>query len=69
MIKCSQCGGAKFDKGALKGWFYDKYKSESKLKLGEIRIDAYLCLDCGHVEIFASYPEQIEKKLKKRKVK
>jgi hypothetical protein len=66
MIKCSQCGGTRFDKGALRSWFYDNYISESDLKLGKIRIDAYLCLDCNHVEIFASYPRLVKEKLKKR---
>ena len=69
MIKCSQCGGTNFDKGELKGYFYDKYKSKSDNKLGNIPIDAHLCLDCGHIEIFAAYPELIESRLKKRKKK
>ncbi len=69
MIKCSQCGGTEFDKGGLRGYFFDKYESESKLKLGTVIIDAYLCLNCGHIEIFAAFPEKIQKKLKKKRKK
>ncbi|UCG70740.1 MAG: hypothetical protein JSV09_06985 [Thermoplasmata archaeon] len=56
MIKCSQCGGTKFEQGSLEGFSAIKIHSVEGSGSSTIPV-AYVCLDCGHIEMFASPPE------------
>jgi predicted nucleic-acid-binding Zn-ribbon protein len=60
MTKCSQCGGTEFDKGTIYGTFTIKYKSENNKRIN-INTDAYLCQNCGHIELYMSKKKQSKK--------
>jgi septal ring factor EnvC (AmiA/AmiB activator) len=42
-MKCSQCGGEKFIETQL--WGYD-------FSYGQMSVEVYLCIECGHHELF-----------------
>ncbi len=67
MIKCSQCGGTNFDRGSIYSSFRVEYKSVDK-RFINVYTNAYLCLDCGHLELFATDKKYVEemKKLKRK---
>lgn len=56
MIKCSQCSGTKFEQVSLSGFGAIKLHSVEGSGFSTIPV-AYVCIDCGHIEIFASPPE------------
>jgi hypothetical protein len=53
MLKCSQCGGTKFEQGSLYGFDALRFQSVSGSGLNIIPV-AYMCQNCSHIEIFAS---------------
>jgi predicted nucleic-acid-binding Zn-ribbon protein len=67
MIKCSQCGGTEFDKGSMYSSFRIEYKSVDR-RFINVRTNAYLCLNCGHLELFAANKKYV-KEMKKQKGK
>jgi predicted nucleic-acid-binding Zn-ribbon protein len=59
MIKCSQCGGTKFEQGSLSGFGAIKIHSVEGSGFNAIPV-TYICQDCGHIEIFTS-PQEHDK--------
>ena len=59
MIKCSQCGGTELEQGTLYGFDTLKFRSVEGSGINTIPV-AYMCHNCGHIELFSARPEQDE---------
>ena len=69
--ECMKCGGVNLDSGIIRSFSKVVYKSGNQ-PLGLLdavspkatwpRLQASLCLDCGHVELFCD-PELVKKEL------
>ena len=59
MIKCSQCGETKLEQGSLYGFGALRFQSVEGSGINTIPV-AYICLNCGHIELFCARPEQDE---------
>ena len=49
--KCLRCGGARLEPGAIRSSFQPTNALFWTLKTAEVQIEAFMCLDCGMIEL------------------
>ncbi len=64
MDVCPKCDGKNIEKGIIRGSKNVKFAGEHKKALaGDSKIEAFVCLDCGYLELSVD-KEDVKKKMK-----